>query len=42
MGTKLLWTGLTIISTSVVTLPAASIVGSVFMIIGLILLWADR
>jgi len=43
MGSKLLWTGLTILSaTPVLDLPAANIVGAVFMIIGLILLWLDK
>lgn len=43
MGTKLLWTGLTIIVTAPLTrVPAAAIVGSVLMVIGLILCWLDK
>ena len=43
MGVKLLWTGLTIIlATGWLTVPAANIVGSVFMVIGLILMWMDK
>jgi hypothetical protein len=43
MGTKLLWTGLTIIVTAPVThVPAAAIVGSVIMVIGCVLVWLDK
>lgn len=43
MGTKLLWTGLTILmATSIVTIPAAAVVGAVLMVIGVILLWLDK
>lgn len=43
MGVKLLWTGLTILSASaVLKVPAGDIVGAVFMVIGLILLWLDK
>lgn len=43
MGSKLLWTGLTIIT----ALPIAgfsgfSFIGAIIMIIGLILLWLDK
>jgi len=43
VGSKLLWTGLTIlVATAWLTIPAKDIVGSVLMIIGLILLWLDK
>jgi hypothetical protein len=43
MGIKLLWTGLTIMSASaVLRIPAGDIVGAIFMIIGLVLLWLDK
>jgi hypothetical protein len=43
VGTKLLWTGLTIIvATAWLVVPAKEIVGSVLMIIGLILMWMDK
>lgn len=42
MGTKLLWTGLTISYALQGYVPAAVIVGTVFMVIGLILLWLDK
>lgn len=43
MGGKLLWTGLTILmANSVLKVPAGDIVGAVFMVIGLILLWLDK
>lgn len=43
MGIKLLWTGLTIIlATSWLVIPASEVVGSVFMLIGLILMWLDK
>ncbi len=45
MGTKLLWTGATLIlagGTLGVPIPAVAVVGSVVMVIGLILLWLDK
>lgn len=43
MGTKLLWTGLTIImAAGILPLPAAVVVGAVIMVIGLVLLWLDK
>lgn len=43
MGTKLLWTGLTVVSAgSVVSIPAANVVGAILMVIGCVLMWADR
>lgn len=43
MGTKLLWTGLTIIVTAPLTkVPAAAIVGSVLMAIGAVLLLLNK
>lgn len=44
MGTKLLWTGITFILALpllAVGLPV-EIVGAIFMLIGLILLWLDK
>jgi hypothetical protein len=43
VGSKLLWTGLTIlIATAWLSIPAKDAVGSVLMIIGLVLLWMDK
>ena len=44
MGTKLLWTGLTIIHAAplVIQIPAAHVVGAVLMVIGAVLLWLDK
>jgi hypothetical protein len=43
MGLKLLWLGLTlIVATEWLTVPAAKLVGSVIMIIGLLLYLLDR
>jgi hypothetical protein len=43
MGGKLLWTGLTIImTTGLINLPAAVVVGQVLMIIGCVLMWLDK
>jgi uncharacterized protein YjeT (DUF2065 family) len=43
MGTKLLWTGLTLISAAaIIPIPAVTIVGAVVMVIGLVLLWLDK
>jgi hypothetical protein len=42
IGTKLLWTGLTIMSASVLVLPQAGFVGSIIMIIGCVLMWLDK
>jgi hypothetical protein len=43
VGQKLLWTGFTIITvSSVFKVPAAIIVGSVLMVIGLVLFWFDK
>lgn len=43
MGTKLLWTGLTInLAGAALGFPAANIVGAVIMVIGVVLLWLDK
>lgn len=43
MGVKLLWTGLTVISSSsLIAVPAATVVGAVLMVIGVILMWLDK
>lgn len=43
IGSKLLWTGLTIIvATAWLAIPAKEVVGSVLMVIGLVLLWLDK
>jgi hypothetical protein len=43
VGGKLLWTGLTILSASAaIKVPAGDIVGAVFMVFGLVLLWFDK
>lgn len=43
MGAKLCWTGLTIImAASLLPIPAAGVVGAVIMVIGVVLLWADK
>lgn len=42
MGIKLLWAGLTIINVTIIPLPAASIVGQVLMVIGLVLFLLDK
>lgn len=44
MGSKILWTGLTLIValSKVVPVGGLDLVGAIFMIIGLVLLWLDR
>lgn len=42
VGIKLLWTGLTIIMALNNRVPHADIVGGIFMVIGLVLLWLDK
>lgn len=44
MGTKLLWTGATLIlaSTVLAFIPSVEVVGAVIMAIGLVLLWLDK
>lgn len=43
MGGKLLWTGLTFIEAGrLLPIPSIDVVGAVFMVIGLVLLWLDK
>lgn len=43
MGTKLLWTGLTIVTAAaLLPIPGATVVGAVIMVIGCVLLWLDK
>ncbi len=42
MGIKCLWTGLVIIMAVKGYIPQAQIVGSIFMVIGAVLMWLDK
>lgn len=43
IGSKLLWTGLTLImAKGLLPIPAIEIVGAIIMILGLIAYWMDR
>ena len=44
MGTKLLWSGATLllVDNLLIVIPASNVVGAVLMFIGLILLWLDK
>ena len=43
MGTKLIFTGLTLIeAVAIIHIPDAAIVGAIFMVLGTILLWLDK
>jgi len=42
MGIKMLWTGLTIIMALHDRVPHSDVVGAIFMVIGLVLLYLDK
>ena len=42
MGIKCLWSGLTLISVSILPIPAVGIVGQVLMVVGLVLFLLDK
>lgn len=42
VGIKLLWTGVVIMAALENRVPHADIVGAIFMVIGLVLLWLDK